>query len=221
MYGAVEFYRACQAAGIKPIIGIEAYVAPQSRLSRDRDDGKIQHLVLLAQNQTGYSNLLQLASIAQLEGFYYKPRIDKEVLETYSEGVIALSACVQGEIPQLLHQGQDAQARDAVRWYLERFPGSFYLELQSHDIPEYDEVYRKLVVLSQRCKFRLSQRTISTMPSAPRLMRTTSSLHGTGKTSMSQPMRMTDNSYDIAPEECGSYGEIPDALLNTVALPSM
>jgi len=149
MYGAVEFYRACKAAGIKPIIGIEAYVAPQSRFSRDRDDGRIQHLVLLAQNQTGYRNLLQLASIAQLEGFYYKPRIDKEVLETYSEGVIALSACVQGEIPQLLHQGQDDRARDAVRWYLERFPGRFYLELQSHDIPEYDEVYRKLVTLSK------------------------------------------------------------------------
>ena len=116
MYGAVDFYQACQAAGIKPIIGIEAYVAQQSRHSRDREDGKPHHLVLLAQNQVGYRNLLAMASSAQLEGFYYKPRIDKELLEMHSEGVIALSACVQGEIPQLIYQGQEDAARRAVRW---------------------------------------------------------------------------------------------------------
>jgi len=222
MYGAVEFYRACKTAGIKPIIGIEAYVAPQSRFSRDRDDGRIQHLVLLAQNQTGYRNLLQLASIAQLEGFYYKPRIDKEVLETHSEGVIALSACVQGEIPQLLHQGQDDRARDAVRWYLERFPGRFYLELQSHDIPEYDEVYRKLVTLSKEMQVPLV--ATNDVHYAKRRQADAHDVLlciGTGKT-VNEPnrMRMTDNSYYMrSPEEMWSlYGEIPDALLNTVRI---
>ena len=105
MFGVVDFYQACQSAGIKPIIGLEAYMARTSRHSRDRNDGKPYHIVLLAQNQTGYQNLLELASLAQLEGFYYKPRIDKETLVKYSEGVIVLSACVPGEIPQLFMKG--------------------------------------------------------------------------------------------------------------------
>ena len=104
MYGVVDFYKACKAAGIKPIIGIETYmVSKGSRFDRDRKkNGKPNHLVLLAQNQTGYENLLKLASIAQLEGFYYKPRIDKELLAEHCEGLIALSACASGEIPRLI-----------------------------------------------------------------------------------------------------------------------
>ena len=98
MFGVVDFYKACKKAEIKPIIGFEAYLARASRTSRDKNDGKPYHIILLAQNQTGYQNLLQLASIAQLEGFYYKPRIDKEVLARYSDGLIVLSACVQGEV---------------------------------------------------------------------------------------------------------------------------
>ena len=122
MYGVVEFYKACEDAGIKPIIGIETYLARQSRHSRDRDDGKPYHLILLAQNQTGYQNLLALASISQLEGFYYKPRIDKEALAAHSEGVIALSACAQGEVAQLLHTGQDALGPQSCALVSETFP---------------------------------------------------------------------------------------------------
>ena len=95
MYGAVDFYKACRAAGIKPIIGVEAYVAPKSRHSRDRNDGKPFHIILLAQSQTGYKNLIKLASIAQLEGFYYRPRMDKEILAQNSEGIIALTSSTQ------------------------------------------------------------------------------------------------------------------------------
>ncbi len=222
MYGAVEFYQACLDVGVKPIIGFEAYVAQQSRLSRDRDDGKPYHLVLLAQNQTGYRNLLQLASIAQLEGFYYKPRLDKEVLEAHSDGVIALSACVQGEVPRLLYQGQDAQARDAVRWYLERFPGRFYLELQSHDIPEYDETYRKMVTLAHEMQVPLV--ATNDIHYAKRRQADAHDVLlciGTGKT-VNEPnrMRMSDDSYYMrSPEEMWSlYGELPDALLNTVRI---
>ncbi|MGC9469815.1 MAG: DNA polymerase III subunit alpha [Anaerolineae bacterium] len=221
MYGVVDFYQACHAAGIKPIIGIEAYVAQGSRFTRERDNAT-HHLVLLAQNQTGYRNLLELASIAQLEGFYYKPRIDKRVLETHSEGVIALSACVQGEIPQLLYQGQEAKARKAVQWYLDHFPDRFYLELQSHDIPEYDEVYRKLVALSREMDVPL----VATND-IHYARREQADAHdvllciGTGKT-VNEPnrLRMTDDSYYMrSPAEMWSlYGELPEALLNTVKI---
>jgi DNA polymerase III subunit alpha len=222
MYGAVDFYNACKAVGIKPIIGIESYVAPASRFDRNRDNGKYHHLVLLAQNQVGYLNLLELASKAQLEGFYYKPRVDKELLAQYSEGVIALSACVQGEIPQLLYQRQEEKAREAVRWYQAHFPGRFYLELQTHDIPEYDETYRKLIALGKE----MGVPFVATND-IHYAMREQAEAHdvllciGTGKT-VNDPnrMRMTDDSYYMrSPEEMWElYAEIPEALENTVKI---
>ncbi len=222
MYGAVAFYQACKAAGIKPIIGMEAYVAQTHRTSRDREDGKPHHLVLLAQNQVGYGNLLKLASIAQLEGFYYRPRIDKEVLETHGEGLILLSACVQGEIPQLLYQRQEAKAREAVRWYQERFAGRFYIELQSHDIPEHEQTYRQLATLAQEMQVPL----VATNDTHY-VRREQADAHdvllciGTGKT-VNEPnrLRMTDASYYMrSPDEMWQlYHELPEALLNTVKI---
>ncbi|TFG72058.1 MAG: DNA polymerase III subunit alpha, partial [Anaerolineales bacterium] len=222
MYGVVEFYIACKEAGIKPIIGIETYLARQSRHSRDRDDGKPYHLILLAQNQTGYQNLLALASISQLEGFYYKPRIDKEVLEAHSEGVIALSACAQGEVAQLLHTGQDALARKAVRWYQKHFPDRFYIELQSHDLPEFETMYRKLVELAQEM-----QVPMVATNDIHYTRRDQADAHDvllciqTGKT-VNEPnrMRMSDPSYYMrSPEEMWDlYGHIPEALTNTVRI---
>lgn len=99
MYGVIEFYQAAREAGIKPIIGCEVYIAPGSRLSRSAGDKNNYHLILLARNQTGYQNLIQLTTRAHLEGFYYKPRVDKELLEQHSQGLVALSACLAGEIP--------------------------------------------------------------------------------------------------------------------------
>jgi len=112
MYGIIEFYQKAKAAGIKPIIGVEAYIAP-NRLSdkRVKIDEKPFHLVLLAKNEEGYKNLIKLTSIAHLQGFYYKPRIDEEVLEKYSSGLIGLSACLHGKIPQLILAGKIEEAK--------------------------------------------------------------------------------------------------------------
>ncbi len=222
MYGIIDFYKACRAAGIKPIIGIETYLAHGARQSRNRNDGKPYHLVLLAQNQSGYQNLLELASLAQLEGFYYKPRIDKETLAAHSEGVLVLSACLQGEVPQLLLQGQEAQAREAVRWYQQHFPGRFYLEIQDHDIPEQRQVNPKVIALAREMHVPLVA---------------TNDIHyarrdqfeahdvllcvGTGKT-VNEPnrMRMSDNSYYMrSPDEMAAlFKDTPDALENTVKI---
>ncbi|MEK7139219.1 MAG: PHP domain-containing protein [Patescibacteria group bacterium] len=134
MYGVVEFYQKCTKAGIKPIIGVEAYVAPNGRLNkRPRIDEVRYHLVLLVKNATGYQNLLKLTSRAHLEGFYYKPRIDWELLEEYHEGLIALSACVQGEIPQSILAGDAAKTEELIKRFQRVFgPDNFYLELQHH-----------------------------------------------------------------------------------------
>ena len=149
MYGAIEFYQAARKAGIKPIIGCEVYVAPGSRLEKKSSIGGKEvynHLVLLAKDQTGYKNLVRLVSDAHLEGYYYKPRIDKEILEAHKEGLIALSGCLASEIPALIHHDKLPQARDAVDWFRQVFgEENFYLELQNHGIPEQQLVNRHLI----------------------------------------------------------------------------
>ncbi len=133
MYGIIEFYQKAKAAGIKPIIGMEAYIAP-NRLSdkRAKIDEKPFHLVLLAKNEEGYKNLIKLTSIAHLQGFYYKPRLDKEVLKQHSKGIIALSACLQGEIPRLIVNNRIKDAEKALKEYKKIFGEDFYLEVQDH-----------------------------------------------------------------------------------------
>ncbi len=140
MFGAIHFYKAVIEKGLKPIIGIETYVAPQSRF--DKKSKKLGgeetsfHLILLARNLEGYRNLMQLSSIAYLEGFYYKPRIDKEVLQKHAEGLIALSACLKGEIPYNIIKGDYEEAKRAALFYKNLFGDNFYLEIQNHGIPE-------------------------------------------------------------------------------------
>jgi len=149
MFGVLEFYKACKSAGIKPIIGMEAYIAPGSRTDR-KSGGRggsqaAYHLVLLAKNKTGYQNLMKLSSIAYLEGFYYKPRIDREVLQKYKEGLIVLSACMKGEVFTHLAQDDWKGAQKVVEDYLEMFGDDYYLEIQNHHIPEeagYEKVYK-------------------------------------------------------------------------------
>ena len=135
MYGAIEFYKKARERGIKPIIGNEVYVALDSRhLNRPKIDDKRHHLVLLAKNKIGYKNLIKLTTLSHLEGFYYKPRVDKESLKKYSKGLIAMSACLQGEIPGLVVAGQLKKARKSAQEYMEIFgKDNFYLEL--HDFP--------------------------------------------------------------------------------------
>jgi DNA polymerase III subunit alpha len=137
MFGAIEFYNKARAAGIKPIVGMEAYVAQGSRLDRTPGRGSSNHLVLLASNETGYRNLLKLTSSSFLEGFYYKPRIDKELLRQHSEGLIGLSACLKGEINELIVGTKEREAEATAREFLEIFgEGNFFLEMQDHGIPE-------------------------------------------------------------------------------------
>jgi len=147
MFGVIDFYRACKNAGVKPIIGVEAYLAPRRMQDRDSNlDRKAFHLLLLAKNQTGYQNLLKIASAAQLEGFYYNPRIDRDFLAAHAEGLIATSGCLAAQIPSMIMAGQDDHARDLIGWYRDVFgKENFFLELQHHDIPELEQVNRWLI----------------------------------------------------------------------------
>lgn len=145
LYGVLDFYLACKEAGIKPILGCEIYLTPSNRGSPDKN---LYHLILLARNKTGYRNLIQLVTKAHLEGFYYKPRADKELLTQYSEGLIALSACPQGEVARLIVEGRGEEAARAALWYKEVFE-DFYLELQRHPMPELELINKELYRLSQ------------------------------------------------------------------------
>ncbi|NLL61419.1 MAG: DNA polymerase III subunit alpha [Candidatus Atribacteria bacterium] len=151
MYGVIQFYKEAVAQGIKPIIGCEVYLAPNSR--KDKSYGKKEtpsHLILLVKNKIGYQNLIQLVTKSFLEGFYYKPRIDKEILKEYSEGLIGLSACLQGEIPRLILQNSFTEAQKLALNYQEIFgEGNFYLELQNNTMPEQLKVNQELIELSK------------------------------------------------------------------------
>ena len=147
MHGVIEFYQAARAKGIKPIIGCEVYVAPASRLEKKLSGGeKYHHLGLLAKDETGYKNLIKLTTAAHLEGYYYKPRIDKEILAAHSEGLIAMSGCLASEIPDWIMKDQLDKARDAVDWFKQTLGAeNFFLELQNHGIPEQAKVNSHLI----------------------------------------------------------------------------
>jgi DNA polymerase-3 subunit alpha len=150
MFGTLEFYEKAVKAGIKPVIGCECYVAPRTLADKTPMDKDHAHLILLAENQDGYRNLCKLASIAQLEGFYYKPRIDKNILREYSKGLSGLSACIHGEIPMLIQEGNLEKAQDAARFYMDVFgENNFFLEVQHNGIPAQDKVNQGLSELSK------------------------------------------------------------------------
>ena len=152
MYGVIDFYRAAKEVGIKPIIGCEVYVAPGSRFDRETSNGedRYYHLVLLAENDTGYHNLMKIVSRGFVDGFYYKPRVDYEVLEIYHEGVIALSACLAGEVQRYLARGMYEEACRSARHYEDIFgKGNFFLELQDHGIPTQKTVNQGLMRMSR------------------------------------------------------------------------
>jgi len=152
MYGVIDFYKAAREAGINPVLGCEVYVAPGSRLDREMVHGedRYYHLVLLAENNTGYSNLMKIVSKGFMEGYYYKPRVDMEVLEKYHEGIIALSACLAGEVQRNLVRGMYEEAKEVAYRYERCFgKGNFFLELQDHGIPEQKLVNQQLLRMSQ------------------------------------------------------------------------
>ncbi len=152
MYGVIDFYKAAKAAGIRPVLGCEVYVAPGSRFDRETShgEGRYYHLVLLAQNNQGYSNLVKIVSKGFVDGYYYKPRVDMEVLERYHEGIIALSACLAGEVQRYLARGLYEEAKKTAFKYQECFgQGNFFLELQDHGLEQQQIVNQQLLRLAK------------------------------------------------------------------------
>ena len=152
MFGALKFYQQATKAGIKPIMGCELYVAPKHRKDRSarRQSEAAYHLVLLAMDNTGYKNLMKLVTLANFEGFYYKPRVDKELLQEFNQGLIALSACLHGEVAHACLRGDEKGARALAETYASIFKDRFYLELQENGIPEQRDVNQALVSLAER-----------------------------------------------------------------------
>lgn len=149
--GSIEFYKEAKARDLKPILGMEGYVA--SRTIADRDPSKDKtyyHLILLAMNNTGYQNLMRLSTIANLEGIYYKPRIDHDLLEKYNEGLIVLSACIGGEVGDALRQDQYAKAVEVASWYKKVFGDRYYLELQDHGHPDHPSKWDEQVAVTKK-----------------------------------------------------------------------
>ncbi len=224
MFGTLDFFKAATTEGIKPIIGLEAYVAPRSMLDKDvSKDKKPYHLLLLAKNMTGYKNLLKIASVSQLEGFYYHPRIDKAFLADHTEGLIGTSACLAGEIPHALNDNDLAKAESSLNWYKEAFePGNFYLELQDHNIPELFRVNRLMVELAKRTNTPLvatndvhyARKEDADLQDILLCIQTGKLLSDTNR------MRMSDDSYYLrSPQEMQSiFSQVPEALTNTILI---
>ena len=223
MYGAVDFYKECKKNDIKPIIGCEVYVAPHSRFDKEagRDNG-YNHLILLAKNKMGYQNLSKLVSLSFVEGFYYKPRIDLEILEKYSEGLICLSACLAGSLSQAIIQGNMEKAEEIALWHKRVFKDDYYIEIQHNGLRQQIMVNQKLIQLARKLDIPL----VATND-AHYLKKEDSYFHEvllciqTGKR-MSDEDRMrfeTEEFYIKSPEEMADYfSEFPDAIENTVKI---
>ncbi len=228
MYGAIDFYNAARQAGVKPLIGMEGYLARRSRHNRDPQlDKSPHHLLMLAQNETGYKNLLQLASISQLEGFYYRPRVDKEVLERFSEGLILTTGCGSAEVPRLIRDGAIDTAREALAWYVDVFGRErFFVELQLHDgIPDLVQVNRQLLALGEEFGLRpVATNDVHFLRTENARAQDVLLCIGTGSL-VTEPdrMKMTDDSYYLksADEMAALFGEIPAALSNTLLVAEM
>lgn len=222
MFGAIDFYNSASKAGVKPIIGVEAYLAARGMTDRDAQlDKKSSHLLLLAENQTGYQNLLKIASAAQLDGFYYYPRIDHDFLAAHNEGLICTSGCISSEVPRLLRKGDVEAARRQLDWYYSVFgKDRFFLELQSHDIPELDTINKNLVTLGRRydARFIATNDVHYVDPEDAHLQDILLAIQTGSLLSDPNRMRMTDSSYYLrSPEEMEHlFAEVPEALANTL-----
>ncbi len=222
MYGVIDFYNAAKAAGVKPVIGIEAYLAARSMREHDpKLDKNAMHLLLLAENDSGYQNLLKIASAAQLEGFYYYPRIDHEFLAAHSAGLIATSGCMAAEIPRLIiEKGVEAATRQ-MDWYFDVFgPDRFFLELQQHDIRELETINRTLLELGPRYNARyIATNDVHYIePEDARYQDILLAIQTGSLITDQNRMRMTDASYYLrSPQEMAAlFAEVPEALSNTL-----
>jgi DNA polymerase-3 subunit alpha len=224
MFGAAEFYLQCKKYDVKPLIGCELYLAPDSRFSRDAKgiSEAAYHLILLCENMEGYRNLSFLSSAGYKEGFYYRPRIDRELLSGHSEGLIALSACLKGEVAMQCGRGRMEDAVDTARWYSELFPDRYYIELQENTLPEQDTVNKRLMEVATELKIPL----VATND-CHYLNREDARAHEvllciqTGKT-MSDPTHMkfsADEFYVKSPEEMtAAFSYAPEAISNTLVI---
>jgi DNA polymerase-3 subunit alpha len=224
MFGVIEFYNAAKQTGIKPIIGLEAYLAARTIKEHDpQEDKKSTHLLLLAENAQGYKNLLQLASIAQLEGFYYYPRVDHDILAQHAKGLICTSGCMSAEIPRLLQHGQLEQADKLLGWYYDVFgPENYFLELQQHAIPELDAVNKQLFELGRRHNSRyVATNDVHYIDKKDARLQDIMLAIQTGSI-LSDPkrMRMTADTYYLrSPQEMAElFAETPEALSNTLLI---
>ncbi len=221
MYGAIAFYKACMAEGIKPIIGCEMYVASGSMKDKaPRSEQPIYHLVLLAKNAQGYANLMKLSSEAQLHGFHYRPRIDFELLSRYADGLICLSSCLAGEINQLLLKDNLDAAREAAMRYKRLFGDDYYLELQDHGLLEQRRVTPMMIALARELDIPLVvTNDVHYVQQADHTMQDVLICIGTGKT-IDDPDRLQlhgDQMYMKSGEEMARlFAHVPDAISNTV-----
>ncbi|MBI3286837.1 MAG: DNA polymerase III subunit alpha, partial [Chloroflexi bacterium] len=225
LYAALPFYQAAQEQEIKPILGMEAYIARGSMARDGRPAGgsKPYHLVLLARDETGYKNLLKLVTTAHLEGFYYKPRIDKETLARHAQGLVALSACASGEVPRAILDGNLEGARKAAAWHRDVFgPGNFYLELQDHDTPELRRIATALIEISGQLKIPLvaTNDVHYVLPEQAKAQELLLCIQT--NTSINDPkrMRMQGTGFHLrsAEEMAALFTEVPQALRSTLEI---
>ncbi|MFC1998307.1 DNA polymerase III subunit alpha [Chloroflexota bacterium] len=224
MHGVIDFYLAAKKAGIKPIIGCEVYVAPMGRHTRTPGQKSFYHLVLLAKNVDGYRNLLKLVTLSNMEGFYYKPRVDKELLAEYSGGLIALSACLKGEVPQLILEGLIEEAEQAALWHKKVF-GDYYLELQQHDIPELAKVNTGLIAMAKKLNLPLVvtndthyiKQADSYAQDVLLCIQTNNTVYEEKR------IKMADDSFYLKSENemAALFPDIPEAVLNTQRIADM
>ena len=225
MFGAIEFYQACMQSGVKPIIGSEVYIAPHSRLDKTihRGGETSNHLILLARDETGYGNLIKLVSIGYLEGFYYKPRIDKEVLAKYSEGLIALSSCLKGELARLAMENNEQKIKELARQYQDIMgKENFYFELQDTLIPEQKKVNRVLVKLGRELDIGVVATNDVHYLTRERARSHEALLCIQTQTTLDDPNRMklqTDQFYLKSAEEMKElFKDVPEAISNTIKI---
>jgi DNA polymerase-3 subunit alpha len=224
MHGVIEFYQAAREAGIKPIIGCEMYIAQGSRFSKTSADRNNYHLILLAKDRTGYENLIHLVTSAHLEGFYYRPRVDKELLEQYHEGLVALGACLSGEVPFLLMNGRNEDAKQAAQWYRQTY-GDFFLEIMRHPTPDAEEANRRLIQFASKTGIPLVatndvhyvNREDATAHDLLLCIGTNTTVNDENRMKMAG-----DFLYLKSPEEMAElYKDIPEALENTERIADM
>ena len=224
MYGVIEFYNEAKKAGIKPIIGLEGYLAPRRMTDKDsKYDKSAFHLLMLAENQVGYRNLLKIASVSQLEGFYYHPRVDKEYLAAHSEGLILTSGCLKGEVPNTILQRGAETAQPLMDWYFEVFGRDrFFIELQRHDMPELEQVNQELIKMGQRYNARyVATNDVHYVDKEDARLQDILLALQTGAV-LSDPNRMRmqgDTYYFRSPEEMAQlFSDVPESITNTLEI---